>query len=139
QFNVKLSTGLVAPKWQAEDFDLSGITSANVGSSVIKLSDTGLQKLQKANPNYTIESANVTDGQFHITAAPVTIIAPTLTKSYDGQSYTGNDNQAKVVGQQAAKLNYSLTDLSQDTNVQTNGYAITVQLGDNPNYNVKTV
>ncbi|WP_180245743.1 hypothetical protein, partial [Secundilactobacillus silagincola] len=96
-------------------------------------------KLQQANPNYTLESANVTGGQFHITAAPVTIIAPTLTKSYDGQSYTGNDNQAKVVGQQAAKLNYSLTDLSQDTNVQNDGYAITVQLGDNPNYNVKTV
>ncbi|WP_225364911.1 MBG domain-containing protein, partial [Secundilactobacillus silagincola] len=75
----------MAPKWQAEDFNLSGITSANVGSYSIGLSQQGLQKLQQANPNYTLESANVTGGQFHITAAPVTIIAPTLTKSYDGQ------------------------------------------------------
>ncbi|WP_180245757.1 MBG domain-containing protein, partial [Secundilactobacillus silagincola] len=42
QFNVKLSTGLVAPKWQAEDFNLSGITSANVGSYSIGLSQQGL-------------------------------------------------------------------------------------------------
>ncbi|GAT18101.1 adhesion exoprotein [Secundilactobacillus silagincola] len=85
----------------------------------------------------------MTGGQFHITAAPVTIIAPTLTKSYDGQSYTGSDNEAKIVGlpanPQATKLNYSLTDLSQDTNVQANGYGIEIQLGENPNYDVKTV
>ncbi|WP_054748500.1 MBG domain-containing protein [Lentilactobacillus rapi] len=84
-FDVKLGDDLVAPTagWTADDFDTTGITSQNVGSYDVKLSAKGLSDLQAANTTKTITMDDVTNTQFTITKAPITITGPTLNKVYD--------------------------------------------------------
>lgn len=129
----------VVPVLTADDFDLSGINSQNVGNYVVKLSAAGIKKIQKANKNYSFTGEDIQNGLFVITPAPITITAPTVSKTYDGKLYgaiTGT-----VTGQPAkgVKPKYSLTDISSDVNVGT--YPITVTPTDNANgnYTITTV
>ncbi|MFC6253309.1 MBG domain-containing protein [Secundilactobacillus hailunensis] len=121
-------------KAAAPEFNLTDISQdVNAGTYTVKAI------LKDANSNYTIKYV---DGTLTINQAPVTITAPNLTKTYDGKAYTGSDNVAAVTGLpntgKADALHYSLTDISQDINVKNGGYPITVTLGANPNYTVKT-
>ncbi|WP_180245756.1 MBG domain-containing protein, partial [Secundilactobacillus silagincola] len=60
QFKVTGPEGVTVPTLTADDFDLSGITSANVGSNyAVTLNQAGIEALQGANKNYTITSSNV--------------------------------------------------------------------------------
>ncbi|GHP14028.1 hypothetical protein YK48G_14530 [Lentilactobacillus fungorum] len=141
-FDVKLANGVVAPTagWITADFDVTGITSQNVGSYAIKLSAQGLTDLQKANPTKVISMADVTNTQFTITKAPVTITVPTVTKTYDGQPYT-DTLTAKVEGEAAKgdKVKYSLSDLSKDVDVGSYDIDVTADAAANPNYDIKVV
>ncbi|MFC6254938.1 MBG domain-containing protein [Secundilactobacillus hailunensis] len=140
QYAVTLSNQLTMPKWTADDFDLSGISSQNAGSYAVTLSAKGIADLQAANANYKVSATDVTGGFQVINKAPITITAPSLTKTYDGKAYSGNDDVATVAGfpTDGTALNYSLTDLSQAVNVKDGGYTVAVVLGDNPNYDVTT-
>ncbi len=75
------------PTLTADDFDMTGITSQNVGNYAVKLSANGLAALQQANANYQITAANVQTGLFVIapnTASQVSVNG--AQKTYDGQS-----------------------------------------------------
>ncbi|WP_125981471.1 MBG domain-containing protein [Loigolactobacillus iwatensis] len=130
----------VVPTLTADDFDLSGIDSQNVGNYVVTLSASGLKKLQDANTNYKFDLTDVQNGLFVITQAPVTITAPTLNKTYDGQPYTGTDDVAQVTGvpSNGVDLTYSLTDLSQDINADSYAIDVIATADDNPNYKITT-
>ncbi|GAX06409.1 adhesion exoprotein [Secundilactobacillus pentosiphilus] len=127
-YDVTLPDGVTAPTWTADDFDLSGITSQDVGSYNVTLSDKGISDLQAKNPNYTITKADVTGTTFTITKAPIVVNGPTLTKVYDGQPYTGTDLKASVTGTPAkgTKPVVSLGDISADVNVSTTPYVVPV-------------
>lgn len=139
-FDVTFDSNEVTPEggWIASDF--TGITGQNVGSYDIKLTQSGLNRLNAANPNYIFNQGDITRGQYVITTAEVTITAPTLTKIYDGKDYSG-DYQATITGQPASgdKLVYTLTDIKDITDVPETPLVITVDPGENPNYTVKTV
>ncbi|PIO83824.1 hypothetical protein BSQ39_09710 [Loigolactobacillus backii] len=128
----------IVPDLTADDFDLSGIDSQNVGNYVVNLSASGLKKLQDANTNYSFDLTDVQNGLFVITQAPVTITAPTLNKTYDGQPYTGADDVAQVTGvpSNGVDLTYSLTDLSQDINADSYAIDVIATAEDNPNYKI---
>ena len=109
--------------------------SQDVNAKTYELNAT----LKDSTNNYTI---TYHAGQLTISQAPVTITAPTLTKVYDGKGYAGNDNVATVSGlptaTKADALHYSMTDLSQMSDVKAGGYGIDIALGDNPNYAITT-
>lgn len=118
----------------APSFDLTDL-SQDVNAKTYELNAT----LKDSTNNYTI---TYHAGQLTISQAPVTITAPTLTKVYDGKGYAGNDNVATVSGlptaTKADALHYSMTDLSQMSDVKAGGYGIDIALGDNPNYAITT-
>ncbi|WP_186808499.1 MBG domain-containing protein, partial [Furfurilactobacillus siliginis] len=134
------TTGLTA-----SDFDVTGITSQNVGNYTIKLTAAGLAKLQANNKNYSFTSDKVTNGSFTITQAPVTITAPTLTKSYDGKPYDITAEALKAQATVAGKptkgdaLNFTLTDISKDINKATYPIVVTAADADNSNYKLTKV
>ncbi|BAP86200.1 LPXTG-motif protein cell wall anchor domain protein [Paucilactobacillus hokkaidonensis JCM 18461] len=91
----------VIPTLTDADFDLSGITSQNVGSYQVKLSAVGLKALQDANPNYDFDASDIQNALFVITPAAVTITAndngkvygttdPTLTAQVSGVPTNGD-------------------------------------------------
>ncbi|KRK97900.1 LPXTG-motif protein cell wall anchor domain protein [Secundilactobacillus odoratitofui DSM 19909 = JCM 15043] len=88
---VSLSTGIVPPEngWQLDDFDVSHVDT-DAGTYTIKLSDTGLSRLQQQNPNYAItdDTTSVT-GNYQILKADANaqIVSPG-DKTYDGISDT---------------------------------------------------
>ncbi|WP_180245745.1 MBG domain-containing protein, partial [Secundilactobacillus silagincola] len=85
QFKVTGPEGVTVPTLTADDFDLSGITSANVGSYAVTLNQAGIDALQGANTNYTITSNNVTVGKLTITPnTQATVQVQDSTKFYDG-------------------------------------------------------
>lgn len=134
-YEVKSSVSdFTVPTLTADDFDTSDV-KADAGDYEVTLSASGLATLQTANPDYVFDESNVTAGSFTVTPAKVTITAPTLTKPYDGQPYTG-DVTAAVTGQLASgdQLDYELSDVSGETAI--GAYPIKVTLGDNPNYDV---
>lgn len=140
-FQVSLGTGLVAPTdWTAADFTVAP-HSQDVGNSIVTLSDAGLAKLQAANPNYTLTTASITTGQFSITKAPVTIVAPTLTKTYDGEGYTGTVTAASITGvpMQGVAPVYTLTDLTHDSDAGDYSIVVTPDASANGNYEIHTV
>ena len=140
-FTVNLPTDLKAPStWEASDFDTTGITSQNVGSYDIKLSATGIAKLKAANKNVTISDNDITGGKFTINPAKIKITAPSATKSYDGQPYTG-EFKATVDGKPANgdDVKYTMTDISKDVNVGEYDVTVTATATDNPNYTIETV
>ncbi|EHL98993.1 LPXTG-motif protein cell wall anchor domain protein [Lentilactobacillus parafarraginis F0439] len=132
-YGVELPDGITAPKWSADDFNTTGITSQNAGSYSVTLSDKGIADLQAANPNYHL--ASISAGIFTITKAPITITVPSVTKDYDGKPYSDKIN-VDVSGKPAKgdDVNYQLNDLSNDTEPGT--YDIDATANNNPNYNV---
>lgn len=132
-YGVELPDGITAPKWSADDFNTTGITSQNAGSYSVTLSDKGIADLQAANPNYHL--ASISAGVFTITKAPITITVPSVTKDYDGKPYSDKIN-VDVSGKPAKgdDVNYQLNDLSNDTEPGT--YDIDATANNNPNYNV---
>jgi len=139
QYTVSLSQQLTAPTWTADDFDLSGITSQNVGSYEVKLSAKGLVDLQAANPNYKLTSADVTSGHLVITPATITVTAPTISKVYDGQAYTGNVSLTLTgVPTAGEQPSFTMTDISDAKNAGT--YRLTALNGQNlDNYTVNVI
>ncbi|WP_203650138.1 MBG domain-containing protein [Secundilactobacillus yichangensis] len=140
QLNITVSNDLETPEWSADDFDLSGISSANIGDYSVKLSDKGLSDLQIKNPNFIISAENVTPGSFKITPAPIKIAAPTLTKNYDGSSYVDSVVPTITgVPSEGVTPVYSLTALNTDS--EAGKYKITVDApaNQNQNYSVTTV
>ncbi|WP_162260725.1 MBG domain-containing protein [Furfurilactobacillus siliginis] len=129
----------VVPTLTKDDFDTTGITSQNVGQYAVTLSKTGLAKLQAANKNYDFTSEDVQNGLFVITPATITIAAPTLTKTYDGQPYAGT-KQATLTGIPAKGTQpvYTMTDISRDSAIGTYPITITANATANGNYVVKT-
>ncbi len=145
------ATGLVATvtltsgKKTTVDLDSSDITissgsdSANAGSYTFTLNDNGLAKVQaKIGNGYTVSQGST--GTIIIDKAPVTITAPTVSKSYDGKPYS-DDLTASVEGKptDGADLVYSLTDVSQDVDQGTYPIDVTAVATDNPNYTVSVV
>lgn len=129
----------VVPALTADDFDLSGINSQNVGSYVVKLSAAGIEKIQKANKNYSFNAKDIQNGLFVITPAPITITAPTVSKTYDGKPYGAI--VGTVTGQPAkgVNLNYSLTNLDNDVNVGSYAISVIPATDGNNNYSITTV
>ncbi|WP_367118085.1 beta strand repeat-containing protein [Pediococcus ethanolidurans] len=137
------ATGLTATvNGKNVDLDSSDITitsdndSSNAGSYTFTLNATGLAKVQNAaGGNYTVSLG--ADGTITIDKASVTITAPTVSKTYDGQAYTG-DLTAKVEGKPAKGTDvvYSLTDVSKDINQGTYSIDVTATDADNPNYDI---
>lgn len=94
------NSGLVAPAgWanngdgtytvSAASGDIVGITGQSVGRYLLTLSASALQKLQAANPNYSINDATITSGVYQITSNIQTVIA---SKSINaGTSLNGTD------------------------------------------------
>ncbi|GAX02506.1 adhesion exoprotein [Secundilactobacillus pentosiphilus] len=132
---VTLANGTMIDNLPTSDFDWSAV-GANAGDYAVSLNAQGLQAIEQQQPNYTLTTKDVQAGHVIVDPAPVTITAPTITKDYDKQGYTG-DLKATVTGQPAdgADLKYSLTDLSNDANIGV--YPINVILGTNSNYDVK--
>ncbi len=105
-----------------------------------ELTDVGKNKVtgvptadSASNKNYDV---TVKDTTLEVTPAPITITAPTLTKVYDGQAYTGVDNVATVTGmpQTGKKLAYTMTAVDSDVDAGT--YPITVTATDDSNYTI---
>ncbi|MCH5461385.1 LPXTG cell wall anchor domain-containing protein [Lactobacillus sp. LC28-10] len=140
KYTVTLGDDLTAPTWTADDFDLSGINSPNVGNYTVTLSAAGIAAIEAVNPNYTFTSDNVTAGTFTINQAEVTIKANDQAKTYDGLGYTGVED-VTMTGKPAngAAVNYTLSDLSDDINAGTYTIAVTANTADNPNYDIKVV
>ncbi|GAX06408.1 adhesion exoprotein [Secundilactobacillus pentosiphilus] len=132
---VTLANGTVIDNLPTSDFDWSAV-GANAGDYAVSLNAQGLQAIEQQQPNYTLTAKDVQAGHVIVDPAPVSITAPTITKDYDKQGYTG-DLKATVTGQPAdgVDLKYSLTDLSADANIGV--YPINVILGTNSNYDVK--
>ncbi|KRN96000.1 LPXTG-motif protein cell wall anchor domain protein [Furfurilactobacillus siliginis] len=127
-------TDFVVPALTADDFDLSGINSQNVGKYVVKLSAAGITKIQNANTNYSFTAADIQSGLFVITPAPITITAPTVSKDYDGKPYGTITGTVSGKPAKGVAVSYTLTDISQI--VKAGHYDINVTNGTNPNYTV---
>lgn len=136
-FGNVTGTGLAAPTWTAADFDLSGITSQNVGQYQVKLSAQGLADLKAANPNYQI--TGVTAGYLTISPAPVTIIEPTITQKYTGEAFDVSQITPEIVGKPALGVAINSESVLDGDGVAVGKYAISAKLGDNPNYDIKVV
>lgn len=73
--------------------DFTGVTSQDVGTYPIRLSEQGLQKLQSANPSQTITANNIKAGTFTITPLNITVtVSNTMLKVYDGTTKITLDN-----------------------------------------------
>ncbi len=104
----------------ANDFDTIAAKSQDVGSYAVTLTASGLQKLKSANANYDITAESIQPGTLTITPQAVTIAGPTLSKTYDGQPYTGADLKATVTGVPALATSdkapvYQMADMSNIT------------------------
>ncbi|WDF83151.1 MBG domain-containing protein [Lacticaseibacillus pabuli] len=139
-YTVSVPSDLTNVNFTADDFNLTGINSQNVGSYDVTLNAAGLAKLQAANTNYDITSVKA--GKFTINAAPITITAPNPTKVYDGNGYTAT--VSGVVGGQPTMGEdpvFTLTDVTGDSAEGT--YAIKVTpsttAAANKNYTITTV
>ncbi|WP_205004441.1 MBG domain-containing protein [Loigolactobacillus bifermentans] len=129
----------VVPTLTAADFDLSGVTSQNVGLYQVTLSASGLAKLQAANPTFTFDASDVQNGLFQITPAAITITAPTVSKTYDGKAYTATlTASVSNLPTKGVTPVYSLTDVS--TAVAAGDYLINVNADPtaNSNYTITT-
>ncbi|WDF83150.1 leucine-rich repeat protein [Lacticaseibacillus pabuli] len=117
-FDVTLPSGWTTPNFDDTDFDLSGITSQNVGTYGVTLNAAGIAKINAANTNYNVKG--VTAGRFSITPAVITINVANATKQYDGTAYT-DPLKATISGKpdKGDDVTYKLTDVSGDTNVGT--------------------
>ncbi|WP_054656251.1 beta strand repeat-containing protein [Secundilactobacillus silagei] len=125
------------PTITAADFDTSAAASQNVGSYDVKLTSAAITALQKDNPNYVISADSVKAGQLTITPKDITIAAPTLTKTYDGQAYTGTDLKANVSGAVAGDDPvYTMDSVANDINAGTYTLAVTANATQNPNYKI---
>lgn len=101
----------------ATDFDTSTAASQNVGHYPVVLTADGVQKLQAVNPNYIVSADSISSGLLSITPKAITITGPQLTKTYDGNSYAGNDVVAAVTGEvDNVKASFQLADISSDVN-----------------------
>ncbi|WP_179394051.1 MBG domain-containing protein [Lacticaseibacillus absianus] len=130
---VTLDNGATVPALTADDFDFSAV-EANAGSYTVTLSPSGVAKLLAANPNTTLALADITGGAVVIDKAPVTITADAATKTEGAADPTLT---ATVVGAVAGEtLDYTVT---RDAGEATGDYALTVTVGDNPNYDVTVV
>ncbi|WP_275078036.1 MBG domain-containing protein, partial [Lentilactobacillus parabuchneri] len=111
-----------------------------VGSYDVNLSAAGIAKLKAANKNITISNDDITGGKFTITKAPITITAPSASKTYDGQPYSGTF-EATIDGKpkNGDALKYTMTDISKDVDAGTYDVTITASATDNPNYTITTV
>ncbi|WP_203650140.1 MBG domain-containing protein [Secundilactobacillus yichangensis] len=139
RYAVTLPARVSAPdSWSADDFELSD-DSQNVGSYDVALSDKGIQKLNAANTNYSFNAGNVTAGQLTINPASLTVIAPTISQTYDGVAYAG-DYSAKISGMpvNATSPSFKLTDISQNVNAGTYGIQASAS-GDTSNYAITYV
>ena len=127
------------PTLTDSDFDVTGITSQNIGSYTVKLSATGLKKIKEANPNYKFDATDVQNALFVITPRPVTVTAdnngkvfgatdPTLTATVSGGS--GNEQSGLVSGD---TLNYTVTREKGET---PGDYTTSVTNGTNANYTI---
>ncbi|WP_125979776.1 beta strand repeat-containing protein [Loigolactobacillus iwatensis] len=125
----------VVPQLTANDFDLSGITSQNVGSYTVKLSTAGITKLQNANPNYNFTAADVQGGLFTITQAKATLTADSASYVYDGQAHQLTITPTGLLN--GDTLTYSVTGNSR-TNVGSNTVTLTLMANNamNSNYTV---
>jgi len=87
-----------------------------------------------SNPNYAID---VTPGTLTITKRAATVSADDLTKAYDNDSATDPKLTATVDGAaRGDSLDYALT---REPGQAVGDYAISVELGDNPNYDATAV
>ncbi|PIO82284.1 hypothetical protein BSQ39_01255 [Loigolactobacillus backii] len=127
--------GFTVPQLTASDFDLSGITSQNVGSYTVKLSAAGITKLQNANPNYDFTAADVQSGLFTITPAKATLTADSASYVYDGQAHNLTITPTGLLN--GDTLAYSVTGNSR-TNVGSNTVTLTLTANNatNSNYTV---
>jgi hypothetical protein len=110
------------------DFSLS--TTATQFSGV---GDYAITVTLGSNPNYAVAA---TDGTLTVTPRPATVTANDKTKTYgDANPALGATVGGTVNGD---TLDYSLA-TSADQFSNAGDYAITVSLGDNPNYNVTAI
>ncbi|ANK61765.1 hypothetical protein AYR56_02055 [Loigolactobacillus backii] len=125
----------VVPQLTASDFDLSGITSQNVGSYTVKLSTAGITKLQNANPNYDFTAADVQSGLLTIIPAKATLTADSASYVYDGQAHSLTITPTGLLN--GDTLAYSVTGNSR-TNVGSNTVTLTLTANNatNSNYTV---
>ncbi len=123
----------------SSDIIINGDDSSDAGSYTFVLSTTGLAKVQAAiGNNYTVSQGK--DGTIVIEPAKITITAPTVSKPYDGNPYSG-DLTAKVEGKPVKGVDvvYNLTDLSKDVNEGNYSIDVTAADADNPNYDITVV
>ncbi|WP_180245733.1 MBG domain-containing protein, partial [Secundilactobacillus silagincola] len=128
----------------ASDFDLSSINQ-DAGSYQVTLNDQGIQALQADNPNYQFDAADVQNGLFVITKAPVAITVSDSAKVYDGTTNVGA-TQIEVTSPEGVTIPTLTTDdfdLSGITSANVGSYAVTLNQagiealqGANKNYTI---
>ncbi|NLR19491.1 KxYKxGKxW signal peptide domain-containing protein, partial [Lactobacillus sp. LC28-10] len=138
-FKVTGPTDMVIPTLTDDDFDFSGIDSANVGQYSVKLSEAGINALQSANKNYTITSDNVITGSLNITPAHITITAPSETVTYNGEvPVLPKETVTVQEGAVGTPVAYTI---SNNVKADTGGYTTAVELpaDGNKNYAITAV
>lgn len=122
----------VIPTLTAADFDVSGITSQNVGRYIVKLNATGLKAIQDLNKNYAVTADDIQNALYVITPRPVKITATDASKNYGDSDpvlgatisgVTGNADSGLVKGD---KLDYTV---ARDKGETPGNYQITVTNG----------
>ncbi|MYV16043.1 MBG domain-containing protein [Furfurilactobacillus milii] len=139
-FTYKDAKGDVVPYTSVKDagtytWTVNDTGKAKIDAQLGEVKDASGKVTQAAN--FSIDDTQLT-GTYTINKVAVTIAAPTLKKTYDGNAYTGTDDAATVTGKPAngAALTYSLTDISSDKDVGSYPMTITAKDTDNPNYTI---
>jgi len=99
--------------------------------SVKDVSDSTAVQIRATNANYTTATTNVT---MTVTAKAVTVAAVNKTKVYDNDATTDPELTATVTG--AVEGETIAYELSREAGQTVANYAITVTVGENPNYTV---
>ncbi|WP_318238955.1 MBG domain-containing protein [Furfurilactobacillus rossiae] len=139
-FTYKNAKGEVIPYSSVKDAGTYTWTVNDAGKAAIaahfgEVKDANGKVTQQAD--FSIDDSQLT-GSYTITPVAITIGAPTLEKTYDGNAYTGTDDVAKITGQPAngTALKYTMTDISNDKNVGTYTISIMATGSDNPDYTI---
>ena len=137
---INLADGMVAPTFNSTDFLANGVLLNSVKDAAtyqLSFSDGGKTKLLAANDNiydFTDFDWSKVIGLYVISPAQATITAPNVSKTYDGQAYTGDLTPTITGVVKGDTLNYTQSDLSGVKDAGT--YAIDLTLGTNKNYDV---
>ncbi|GAX08965.1 hypothetical protein IWT5_02134 [Secundilactobacillus silagincola] len=135
KFSVSGTDKFGRPTLTADDFDWSNVKpDASTTPYSVTLNQEGISAVLAANPGAIFTKDDVTAGTATINKADVVLTADNKTKTVGAPDPTLTASPDKLFPN-GDKLNYTL---KREPGETAGNYAITLSLGDNPNYNITT-